>query len=156
MWWGGNAAKRSACASVIKVPFEKTVTRKSQRLPWSYSWEKSEWAWFAAGEAEFQGSGLGQLIHDAGDFSGTEFLTDRIETVETIRITHHAMQVATAGDLLLAGEWRVIGEVGECILSSHASPGISLTAWMEWRSSSNDVKSYASWSTATSYSPQSR
>jgi len=49
------------------------------------------WAgeWLASGEAEFQGSGLGQLIHDAEDISSGELLTDRIGTIETIRVTHY-------------------------------------------------------------------
>ena len=72
---------------------------------------------FAAGEAEFQGSGLGQLIHDAKDFSGAELLTDRIGTIEAICVAHDTMQVATAGHLPLAGVGEAIGKVCEFILS---------------------------------------
>ena len=88
---------------------------------------QSEKVWtgerFASGEAEFQGAGLGQIIHDAKDLSGGEFLTDRIGTIEAIRVAHHTVQIATAGDLPLAGVGEALGKVRELILGNHASSG---------------------------------
>jgi hypothetical protein len=78
---------------------------------------------FASREAEFQGPGLGQLIHDAKDFSGAELLADRIGTIEAICVAHHTVQIAPAGDLPLARVGEALGKMREFILCNHESSG---------------------------------
>jgi hypothetical protein len=45
---------------------------------------------FPAGETEFECAGLGQLVHDAEDFRGGEFLANELWTIEAVSITHDA------------------------------------------------------------------
>ena len=75
--------------------------------------------WFTAGQAQFECAGVGHLVHDTENVMGGELLADEVGMIETICVTHHAVEVAAAGDFPLAEDGKPLGEMMEFIPSDH-------------------------------------